>query len=80
MTGINKSFQCILGSKPFIGGKKVNYAYIKGKTFDMFVDGASSGYDKLLINAYGQAGTAVSQAEFVQILSTFEFLSTQTHS
>jgi len=60
---------CVMGSK------KSNYAYIKGPKFDMFIDGATNGYDKLLINAYGPAGTAVSQAEFIQILSTFEFLS-----
>jgi hypothetical protein len=57
-----------------IVGKKTNYALIKGKTFDIFVDGSTSGFDKTLLDTYGPAGKAISQAELTQILSTFEFI------
>lgn len=57
-----------------VGAKNTNYAHIKGKTFDVFVDGSTSGYDKKLIDTYGQAGSAVSKDEFIQIMSTFEFV------
>jgi hypothetical protein len=55
-------------------GKKANYALIQGNTFDMFVDGSTSGFDEKLISTYGLAGNAVSKEEFVQILSTFKFI------
>jgi hypothetical protein len=57
------------------GTTKTNYALIRGGGYDIFVDGASSGYNDVLLKAYGQAGNAVSAAEFTQILSTFKFLS-----
>ncbi len=55
-------------------GVKSNYALIKGKSFDIFVDGSTSGYNKALLDAYGKAGTAVSQTEFVQIISTLKLI------
>ncbi len=57
-----------------IAGKKANYALIKGKSFDIFVDGSSSGFDQTLLTEYGSAGVEVTQAELVQILSTFKFV------
>lgn len=56
-----------------VGSKKTNYALIKGTSFDIFVDGSTSGYDSKLIKKYGSAGETVSKEELVQILSTFEF-------
>jgi hypothetical protein len=57
-----------------INKKEENYAYIKGKNVDFFIDGFTSGYDKRLKDAYGMAGVTVSQTEFTQILSTFKFV------
>jgi hypothetical protein len=55
------------------GNVKSNFAIINGKNIEMFVDGSTSGGNKALLDAYGNAGSAVSQTEFVQILSTFKF-------
>ncbi|MEQ1500170.1 MAG: hypothetical protein ABL917_02215 [Parcubacteria group bacterium] len=55
-------------------GTKSNYALIKGKYYDIFVDGSTSGYDKNLLDTYKSAGTAVSQTEFVQIISTLKLI------
>lgn len=57
-----------------VGTKKTNYALVKGKNFDVFVDGGTSGFDKRLTDAYGSAGATVSESELIQILSTFEFV------
>ncbi len=54
-------------------GKKSNYAIIKGTNFDIFVDGATSGYNKNLLDAYGPAGN-MSQTEFTQIISTLKLI------
>lgn len=60
------------------GDKKSNYALIKGSAFDVFVDGATSGFDKTLLDTYGGAGAQVSKEEFTQILSTFKFITPST--
>lgn len=57
-----------------IGGKEERYALIEGGEVTIFVDGYSGGSSQKIKDAYGTPSKAMSQNEFTQILSTFEFI------